>query len=115
MLDKFVLSFEIWIFVFKTFQNIITSFKNIAVNSGLSKVSWIFNFLTLLSILSHFLLSTKIFLYAAEGCTRSVMVKAMDFGLVVSEFVLQSRSYVHFRANTLGERYEPPYPPSYGL
>ena len=50
-----------------------------------------------------------------RGCPRGVMVKAMDCGIVVREFVLQSRYYVHFRANTLGERYEPPYPPSYGL
>ena len=33
---------------------------------------------------------------------RGVMVKAMDCGIVVREFVLQSRCYVHFRANTLG-------------
>ena len=31
------------------------------------------------------------------------MVKAMDSGIVVSEFVLQSRYYVDFRANTLGK------------
>ena len=43
------------------------------------------------------------------------MVKAMDCGIVVSEFVLQSRYYSHFRANTSLERYEPPYPPGYGL
>ena len=39
----------------------------------------------------------------------------MDCGIVVSEFVLQSRYYVHFRASTLGGAYEPPYPPNYGL
>ena len=44
------------------------------------------------------------------GCPRGVMVKAMDCRIVVREFVLQSRYYIHFRA-----RYEPPYPPSYGL
>ena len=38
-----------------------------------------------------------------EGCPRGVMVKAMDCGIVVREFVLQSRYYVHFRANTLGK------------
>ena len=38
----------------------------------------------------------------SKGCPRGVMVKAMDGGIVVSEFVLQSR-------------YEPPYPPSYWL
>ena len=36
-------------------------------------------------------------------CPRGVMVKAMDCGIVVREFVLQSRYYVHFRANTLGK------------
>ena len=43
------------------------------------------------------------------------MINAMDCRIVVSEFVLQSRYYVHFRANTPGERYKPPYPPGYGL
>ena len=46
---------------------------------------------------------------------RGVMVKSMDCGIVVSEFVLQSDYYVHFRANTPRKRYESPYPPSYGL
>ena len=50
-----------------------------------------------------------------EGCPRGVMVKVMDCGIVVSEFELQSRYYVHFRTNTLGEKYQPPYLPSYGL
>ena len=30
-------------------------------------------------------------------CPRGVMVKVMDCGIVVSEFVLQSRYYVHFK------------------
>ena len=30
-----------------------------------------------------------------------VLVKAMDYGIVVSEFELQSRYYVHFQANHL--------------
>ena len=38
-----------------------------------------------------------------RGCPRGVMVNVMDCGIVVSEFVLQSRYYVHFRANTLGK------------
>ena len=37
------------------------------------------------------------------GCPRGVMVKAMDCGIVVREFVLQSHYYVHFQANTLGK------------
>ena len=35
------------------------------------------------------------------------MVKAVDCGIVVREFVLQSRYYVHFRANTLGKGKNP--------
>ena len=41
------------------------------------------------------------------GCPRGVMVKAMSYGIVVREFVLQSRYYVHFRANTLGKGMNP--------
>ena len=40
-------------------------------------------------------------------CPRGVMVKAMHCGIVVREFVLQSRYYVHFRANTLGKGMNP--------
>ena len=42
-----------------------------------------------------------------RGCPRGVMVKAMHCGIVVREFVLQSRYYVHFRANTLGKGMNP--------
>ena len=38
-----------------------------------------------------------------RGGPSGVMVKTMDCGIVVSEFVLQTRYYVHFRANTLGK------------
>ena len=31
------------------------------------------------------------------------MIKAMNCGIVVCEFILQSHYYVHFRANTLGK------------
>ena len=31
------------------------------------------------------------------------MVKAMDNGIVVNEFVLQLHYYIHIRANTLGK------------
>ena len=47
-----------------------------------------------------------------RGCPRGVMVKAMDCGIVVREFELQLRYYVHFRANTLGKGMNLPYPPS---
>ena len=48
------------------------------------------------------------------GCPRGVMVKAMDCGIVVCEFVLQSRYYVHFRANTLGKGMNPLILPAMG-
>ena len=43
------------------------------------------------------------------------MVKSVDYEIVVREFVLQWRYYVHFQENTLGKGMNPPYPPSYGL
>ena len=49
------------------------------------------------------------------GSPRGVMVKAMYYWVAVSEFVLQSRYYGHFRTNTIGKGMTPPYPPSYGV
>ena len=49
-----------------------------------------------------------------RGCPRGVMVKAMGCGIVVSEFVLPSRYYVHFRANTLGKGMNPFILPAMG-
>ena len=48
------------------------------------------------------------------GCPRGVMVKAMDCGIVVSEFVLQSHYNVHFRANTPGKGMNPLILPAMG-
>ena len=42
------------------------------------------------------------------------MFKAMDCGIVVSEFELQLRYYVHFRANTLGKGMNPLILPAMG-
>ena len=49
-----------------------------------------------------------------RGCLRDVMVKAMDYGIVVREFVVQSHYYVHFRANTLGKGMNPLILPAMG-
>ena len=46
------------------------------------------------------------------GCPRGVVV--LDCGIVVREFVLQSRYYVHFRANTLGKGMIPLILPAMG-
>ena len=42
------------------------------------------------------------------------MVKAVDGGIVVSEFVIKSRYNVHFRGNTLGKGMNPLILPSMG-
>ena len=42
-----------------------------------------------------------------NGCLRGVMVKEMGCGIVVNEFELQSRYYVHFRIYTLGKWMNP--------
>ena len=47
------------------------------------------------------------FTFPTMGCPRGVMVKAMDCGIVVREFVLQSRYYVHIWSNTLGKGMNP--------
>ena len=44
---------------------------------------------------------TKLLFVFPGGWHRGVMVKAMDCEFIVNEFELQSRYYVHFRANTL--------------
>ena len=38
------------------------------------------------------------------------MADELDYNIPVSEFEPYQRYYIHFRTNTLGERYEPPYP-----
>ena len=48
------------------------------------------------------------------GGPRGVKVKAIDCGIVVSEFVFQSRYYVHFLANTVGKGMNPLILPSMG-
>ena len=48
------------------------------------------------------------------GGPHGVMVKAMDCGIIVHEFVLQSRYYVHFQANTLGKGMNPHILPAMG-
>ena len=50
----------------------------------------------------------------SKGGPRGVMVKAMDCGIVVREFVLQSHYYVHFQANTLGKGMNPLILPAMG-
>ena len=48
----------------------------------------------------HTHVNTQLCLKEFRRCPCGVMVKAMDYGIAVSEFELQSRYYVHFRTNT---------------
>ena len=50
---------------------------------------------------------TSFLIFVPVVIPRGVMVKAMDCGIVVSEFVLQSRYYVYFRANALRKGMNP--------
>ena len=49
-----------------------------------------------------------------DHCCRGVMVEALDCRIVVCEFELQSRYYVHFRTNTLGKAMNPLILPAIG-
>ena len=53
-------------------------------------------------------------MYKTGVVPRGVMVKAMDCGIVVCEFILQSCYYVHFRANTLEKGMNPLILPAMG-
>ena len=70
---------------------------------------------TIIIILINTTIIIAIITMTIGNCSRGVMVKAMDCKFVVSEFKLQSRYSIHFWTNTLAEKYEPLYPPSYGL
>ena len=48
------------------------------------------------------------------GYPCGVIVKAMDCGIVIRDSVLQSRYYVHIRANTLGKCMNPLILPAMG-
>ena len=52
-----------------------------------------------------FLISEGCIIYE-RGYPRGVIVKAVDCGIVLSEFKLQSHCYIHFQTNTLGKGME---------
>ena len=110
------LSIRVWIFFFNyfrpilaylfTYQSInvsINTYKNLSIN-----IFWF----VLIRVIEHKCLRWH--LIADGGCPRGVMVKAMDCGIVVREFVLQSRYYVPFQANTLGKVMNPLILPAMG-
>ena len=77
-----------------------------------------FNFAWQIDLLSHLIpVEVNAFIFhfrdtshpshSLGGCLRGLMVKAIDYGIVVSEFELQSRYYVQFLTNTLGKVWTP--------
>ena len=58
--------------------------------------------------------TSKLFINKVRGYPCGVMFKAMDCGIVVNEFVIQSHYYVYFRANTLGKGMNPLILPAMG-
>ena len=63
--------------------------------------------------MSYFLIMYTMNVYK-RGCPHGVMVKVIDRRIIVSEFVLQSRYYIHFQANTLGKGMKPLILPAMG-
>ena len=74
----------------------------------------LFMWLIVSSLSSHSLHLLFCCVLSILGCPRGVMVKALDCGIVVREFVLQSRYYVHFRANTFRKGMNPLILPAIG-
>ena len=52
---------------------------------------------------------------SSSGCLRDIIVKALDCGMVVSEFERQSSDYVRFRTNNLGKIMNPLILPAMGV
>ena len=71
-------------------------------------------FLLILSKNSCKCLFIHCFIQTLWGCSHGVMLKALDYGIVVSEFELQSHCYIHFRTNTLGKGMNPLIHPAMG-
>ena len=82
----------------------ISAIKNMPAPTDIKTLG---SFLGLVSHYSSFFPWVTSHPISTESPSRGVMVKAMNCGIVVREFVLQSRYYVHFRANTLGKGMNP--------
>ena len=64
--------------------------------------------------INHMFAHSKVTSRIAHTKASPLMVKAMDYEIVVREFELQSRYYVHFRTNTLGKGMYPILLPAMG-
>ena len=59
--------------------------------------------------------NSRSFILNRSGCLRGVMVKAMDYGIVGKRVRSPVALLRSLSDKYPWERYEPPYPPSYGL
>ena len=76
----------------------------------------VFLFITdnLHTVISFLCNTNNLYTILCGGCPSGVMVKAMDCRIIVSELVLQSRYYIHFRTNTFGKGMNPLILPAMG-
>ena len=87
--------------------------SKLILNSSKSKIPvthsrvWVYIYIYIyIYIIKYSVSSIFCLMYSYQiwwGYPRGVMVKAMDYGIVVSNFVFQSHCHVHFWANTLGK------------
>ena len=100
----------IWVFEWQ-YKEI---FKRILIKTKLPILIMVFRVVTSDSDVVFIHLTTWPHTQHGGGCPHGIMVKAMDCGIVVSEFVLQLRYYIHIRANTLGKGMNPLILPAMG-
>ena len=98
-----------WQEVYKDFQDS-SKYSNCSLD-GLNFFSLIFISSSLLSKSLGTIQGTPA---PREGCSCGVIVKAMNHGIIESEFELQPCHYVHFQANTLGKGMIPLILPTMG-
>ena len=99
------------------------------VSEFFTQESLVISILSIIKLLHDFFLAYVLFNYNTPcwwgreyvncipwrgGCPRGVMVKAMDYEIVVSKFIIQSRYYIHFQTNTLGKGMNPLILPARG-
>ena len=66
------------------------------------------------NIMFFYRLIRRAHLHKGGGCLCGVMVKVMSYEIVVSNFELQSRYYIHFQTNTLRKDMSPLILPAMG-
>ena len=112
---KYCLWMALWIFLtaYHLFMDCLMLIFDSLALIGIIRIFWMFHCI-FKKLLFYFSITMCFHSFTWRGYPRGVMVKAMGCGIVVHEFVLQSRYYVHFRANTLGKGMNPLILPAIG-